>query len=156
MGASNHPWIMSTIVYKQKWWASCSDNELHFDTNTKIWNIDIFNFCKTGHLTFAVNPPRGSREAFGAPAGEFSLLTKKSAKLPWHHSIRLSFWSFCLLVFLSFCQDITLIKLMKGPQSPRSPFVSKILKWQSGQSNNCSFYQCSPSRSHHLKRYFVK
>ena len=36
---------------------------------------------------------------------------RKSAKLPWHHNIKLSFWSFspfvllslCLFVFLSFC-----------------------------------------------------
>ena len=47
---------------------------------------------------------------------------RKSAKLPWHHNIKLS-----LFVFLSFCVHITLIKCLKDLKAQKSLFVSKVL-----------------------------
>ena len=61
---------------------------------------------------------------------------RKSAKLPWYHNIKPSFWTFCLFVFLLFCLfvfvffvfclDITLIKCLKGLKPQKSLIVSKF------------------------------
>ena len=46
--------------------------------------------------------------------------------MPWHHNIKLSFWSFRIFIFLSFSPDINLIKCLKCLKSQ-----SQILNWQS-------------------------
>ena len=71
---------------------------------------------------------------------EWPLIHCKSAKLPWHHDIELSFWSLSFFFFVAtsfhlsvFCPDITLIRCLiditlirclKGLKSQKSLCVS--------------------------------
>ena len=96
------------------------------------------------------------RKFFRLPVAGLRLKHCKSAKLPWYHNIKLSFWSLvffsyflfiflsfhqftflssCLVVFsskknmLSFCLDIVLIKCLEGSQVSKV-IICVILKWQ--------------------------
>ena len=73
------------------------------------------------------------------------LLHRKSAKLPWHYNIKLSFWSlpFCLfgfylfvclyLSFLSFfpCVFLSFDQISEESQVSKVTLCVKILKWRS-------------------------